>query len=154
MDIFDQATRSKIMRAVKSKDTKPELMVRSALHGLGFRFRLHDKTLPGKPDLVFKKYRAVVFVHGCYWHRHSDCKLASNPKQNKAFWDQKFTRNLRRDGEVYFQLKTQGWRTAVVWECSIRNKQDLPETVQSLATWLKTGGEYLEIPEAETRFYE
>ena len=134
-----------MMANIKGKNTKPEITIRSLLHRQGFR--LHDKSLPGKPDLVLRKYKAVIFVHGCYWHRHENCKLANTPKQNKEFWRKKFAANLRRDGEVYYQLKRLGWRTAVIWECAIRDKKNLPDYIKTLTFWLKSECEYLEIPE-------
>ena len=143
-----------MMASIKGKNTKPEMTIRSLLHRQGFRFRLHDKYLPGKPDLVLKKYKAVIFVHGCYWHRHENCKLASTPKQNKEFWRKKFAANLRRDGEVYYQLKRLGWRTAVIWECAIRDKNNLPDYIKTLACWLKSEYEYLEIPESSYELNE
>ena len=147
MDTVDKQTRSRMMANIKGKNTKPEITVRSLLHRQGFRFRLHDKSLPGKPDLVLKKYKAVIFVHGCYWHRHEHCKLASTPKQNQEFWIKKFTENLRRDGEVYYQLKVLGWRTAVIWECAIRDKKNLADYIKTLTLWLNSECEYLEIPD-------
>ena len=147
MDVVDKQTRSRMMANIKGKNTRPEITVRSLLHRQGFRFRLHDKSLPGKPDLVLRKYKAVIFVHGCYWHRHENCKLASTPKQNTKFWLKKFDANLRRDGEVYYQLKVLGWRTAVIWECAIRDKKNLPDYIKTLTSWLKSECEYLEIPD-------
>ena len=147
MDVVDKQTRSRMMANIKGKNTKPEITIRSLLHRQGFRFRIHDKSLPGKPDLILKRYKAVIFVHGCYWHRHENCKLASTPKQNKEFWLKKFDENLRRDGEVYYQLKLLAWRTAVIWECSIRDKKNLPDYIKTLTTWLKSEYEYLEIPD-------
>ena len=146
MDVVDKQTRSRMMANIKGKNTRPEMTIRSLLHRQGFRFRLHDKSLPGKPDLVLRKYKAVIFVHGCYWHRHENCKLASIPKQNTEFWVKKFTANQRRDGEVYYQLKMLGWRTAVIWECSIRDKKHLADYIKTLTLWLKSECEYLEIP--------
>jgi len=147
MDVVDKQTRSRMMANIKGKNTRPEITIRSLLHRQGFRFRLHDKSLPGKPDLVLRKYQAVIFIHGCYWHRHENCKLASTPKQNKQFWLKKFDANQRRDGEVYYQLKILGWRTAVIWECAIRDKKNLPDYIKTLTLWLKYECEYLEIPD-------
>lgn len=147
MDVVDKKTRSRMMANIKGKNTKPEITIRSLLHRQSFRFRLHDKSLPGKPDLVLRKYKAVIFIHGCYWHRHENCKLASTPKQNIEFWLKKFDANLRRDGEVYYQLKLLGWRTAVIWECAIRDKKSLSDDIQTLSLWLKSDCEYLEIPD-------
>ena len=149
MDIVNKQTRSKMMSNIKSKNTKPEIIVRSLLHQKGFRFRLHDKKLPGKPDIVLKKYNAVVFIHGCYWHRHENCKLTSTPKQNAEFWNKKFSDNIRRDNEVYYQLKKLGWRTAIIWECCIRDKKNLSDTIDLLASWIKSDREYIEIPTVE-----
>ena len=136
-----------MMASIKSKNTKPEIITRSLLHRHGFRFRIHDKSLPGTPDIVLKKYKAVIFVHGCYWHRHENCKLASIPKQNKAFWKKKFDANTHRDGVVYFKLKRLGWRVAIIWECAIRDKINLPVYLKTLTVWLKSDYEYIEIPE-------
>ena len=149
MDIVNKQTRSKMMSNIKSKNTKPEIIVRSLLHQKGFRFRLHDKKLPGKPDIVLKKYNAVVFIHGCYWHRHENCRLTSTPKQNAEFWNKKFSDNIHRDNEVYYQLKKLGWRTAIIWECCIRDKKNLSDTIDLLASWVKSDREYIEIPTVE-----
>ena len=109
------------MRAVKSQDTKPELKLRKALHALGFRYRLNVKTLPGKPDLVFPKHRAVIFVHGCFWHGH-DCKRGARvPKTNTDYWLAKITRNKERDLTNTAALKKLGWRVITLWECELPN---------------------------------
>jgi len=147
MDIVDKQTRSRMMANIKGKNTKPQITIRSLLHQQGFRFRIHDKSLPGTPDIVLKKYNAVIFVHGCYWHRHLNCKLASTPKQNETFWRKKFNANTCRDGIVYFKLKQLGWRVAIIWECAIRDKVNLPEYLDTLIIWLKSDYEYIEIPE-------
>lgn len=115
-DIVDKATRSRMMSGIRGKNTKPELLVRSHLHRKGLRFRLHAK-LPGKPDLVFFKHRTVVFVHGCFWHRHQNCQYATIPKNNANFWKTKFAANTKRDGLVQEKLNGQSWRVLVVWEC-------------------------------------
>ena len=146
MDVVDKQTRSRMMANIKGKNTKPELIVRSLLHRQGFRFRIHARTLPGTPDIVLKKHKAVIFVHGCYWHRHENCKLTSIPKQNSQFWITKFNANLSRDCEVYFKLKKYGWRTAIIWECAIRDKANLPNYIRTLAAWLKSECEYIEVP--------
>jgi DNA mismatch endonuclease (patch repair protein) len=147
VDIVDKTTRSKMMANIKGKNTKPEIAIRSLLHQQGFRFRLHDKTLPGTPDLVLKQYKAIIFVHGCYWHRHEQCKRSSTPKQNQAFWLKKFDANLHRDGQVYCALKKLEWRTAIIWECAIRDKNNLPYHIKTLIAWLKSEREYTEIPD-------
>ncbi len=147
MDVVDKQTRSKMMANIKGKNTRPELIIRSLIHRKGFRFRIHDKSLPGIPDIVLKGYKTVIFVHGCYWHRHDNCKLTSTPKQNNKFWVKKFEATIYRDGIVYFKLKQLGWRVAVIWECAIRDKVHLPEYINTLAIWLKSECEYIEIPE-------
>ena len=120
-DVVDQATRSRMMSGIRGKNTKPELLVRSHLHRKGLRFRLHAN-LPGKPDLVFPKYRTAVFVHGCFWHRHPDCRYAATPKTNDEFWQTKFAANVKRDALAQEKLTTLGWRVLVVWECQTSQK--------------------------------
>ena len=113
--------RSRNMSAIKSKNTKPEIAVRKLLHSMGYRFRLHRKDLPGSPDIVLPKYKTVIFVHGCFWHRHENCKYASTPKTRKEFWKNKFKANLKRDTEVQEKIKNIGWQSVVIWECDTRN---------------------------------
>ena len=115
--------RSRNMSAIKSKNTKPEITVRKLLHSMGYRFRLHKKDLPGSPDIVLPKYKTVIFVHGCFWHRHQNCKYASNPKTRREFWEKKFKENIERDKKTQEKLKNLGWKTKIVWECEIK-KQD------------------------------
>jgi DNA mismatch endonuclease, patch repair protein len=117
--------RSKIMRSVKRADTKPEIIVRQVLHALGLRFRLHRKGLPGTPDLVLPKHRTVIFVHGCFWHRHRECTKASTPKTRVEFWTTKFDQNLARDARNVLELERAGWSVLTVWECETRNVQAL-----------------------------
>ncbi|MHA6193867.1 very short patch repair endonuclease [Pseudomonas wadenswilerensis] len=112
--------RSKIMRSVSRKNTKPEIIVRSLLHSLGFRFRLHQKSLPGSPDIVLAKYKTAIFVHGCFWHRHPGCRYASTPKTRQEFWLPKFEANVTRDAKKEAQLIELGWRVLVIWECETR----------------------------------
>jgi DNA mismatch endonuclease, patch repair protein len=107
------------MSRVRHADTKPELVVRSALHRMGYRFTLHRRDLPGKPDIVLPRHRAVIFVHGCFWHRHASCERASMPKTNPAYWRAKFHRNVERDERVRARLIQEGWKVIVVWECEI-----------------------------------
>lgn len=121
-DIVDPATRSRMMAAIRGKDTKPEMIVRQFLHGKGFRYRLHVKELPGKPDIVLPKYDAVVFVHGCFWHHHTNCKSAQMPKSNSVFWRNKIMSNVTRDSLNVARLESLGWRTIVVWECEVRDR--------------------------------
>lgn len=127
-DIFTADKRSEIMSRIGGKDTKPELFVRSLLHGLGYRFRLHVKDLPGKPDIVLRKFRTVIFVHGCYWHRHDKCSRGkSMPSTNQEFWESKFQGTMKRDVINKKKLKAMGWRVILVWECELKNKEKLAE---------------------------
>jgi DNA mismatch endonuclease (patch repair protein) len=119
VDVFDRYTRSRNMAAIRGRDTKPELIVRRYVHGRGLRFRLHAGGLPGKPDLVFTRLKAVVFVHGCFWHQHAGCKYATSPKTNTNFWKAKFDANRRRDRRSTTRLRKAGWRVFVAWECSL-----------------------------------
>lgn len=134
-DIVDRKTRSRMMSAIRGKDTKPELALRRMLHAKGFRYRLHDQRLPGKPDIVLPKYQAIIFVHGCFWHRHAACKYAYNPKSREEFWQSKFASNVTRDSRHREQLLSQGWRVCIVWECSLRS---LPDSCAGVVgDWLK-----------------
>jgi DNA mismatch endonuclease (patch repair protein) len=119
------------MSGIRGKDTHPEMLVRRFLHGQGLRYRLHDRTLPGTPDLVFSGHGVVVFVHGCFWHRHEGCKYASTPASNVAFWKTKLAGNVRRDRDAVARLQKAGWRVILVWECGLRGP--CPER---LLTWL------------------
>jgi len=114
--------RSRNMSAIKSKNTKPEIKVRKVLHSMGYRFRLHSKDLPGSPDIVLPKYKTVIFVHGCFWHRHQNCKYASTPKTRKEFWNKKFNENINRDKINQENLSSKGWKIIIVWECEIKDK--------------------------------
>ncbi len=124
-DVFTPEKRSEVMSRVGTKNTKPELLVRSLLHGMGYRFRLHRKDLPGKPDIVLPKYRTVVFVHGCFWHRHPGCRRTTTPKARKEFWQSKFDRNVERDAQAEASLRAQGWNVLTVWECETKNTEEL-----------------------------
>ena len=117
--------RSRNMSAIKSKNTKPEITVRKLLHSMGYRFRLHRKDLPGSPDIVLPKYKKVIFVHGCFWHRHQNCKYASNPKTRREFWEKKFKENIERDKKTQEKLKNLGWKPNIVWECEVKNREIL-----------------------------
>jgi DNA mismatch endonuclease (patch repair protein) len=118
-DIVDRDTRSRMMSGIRRANTKPEILLRKALHAQGFRFRVNVKSLPGTPDIVLPKWRTVIQVHGCYWHRHEDCPKAVTPSSNVEFWTEKFAANVRRDAKVLAELQSAGWRTAIVWECQI-----------------------------------
>ena len=125
MDVYDAPTRSRVMRAVKGTNTRPEQAVRSLLHSLGYRFRLHRRDLPGAPDIVLPGRKAVIFVHGCFWHGHG-CKRGNRaPKANADYWAGKLARNMARDSRMRAELEALGWRVLVVWECEIRDKQAL-----------------------------
>jgi len=134
MDRISKEHRSWNMSRIQSRDTKPEKTVRSILHGLGYRFRLHQKNLPGKPDIVLARYNSVIFVHGCFWHRHKECKNASVPKTKKTFWEEKFKANIERDIKVKNELKSNGWRVLVVWECELT---DIESVEKELGKFLK-----------------
>ena len=122
MDIWNKEKRSECMSKIRSKDTKPELALRKALFARGFRYRVNDKNLPGKPDIVLPKYKTVIFLHGCFWHRHEGCKYAYTPKTNTKFWVDKITSNRERDKVNAEKLTTLDWNVVTVWECEIRHK--------------------------------
>jgi len=119
------------MSAIKGKNTKPEMLVRSIVHNMGFRFRLHSNRLPGKPDLVLSKHRKVIFVNGCFWHGHEGCKRSIRPTTNTVFWDAKLGKNVRRDAERKVELALSGWQVLVVWQCETRNRESLVEKLSA-----------------------
>ena len=131
-DRLDSTTRSALMRAVRRKDTTPELRVRRLAHRLGLRFRLHRHDLPGTPDMVFPRWRIALFVHGCFWHRHSGCRYATMPATRREFWEVRFTANQARDRRQAEQLRSLGWRVVVVWECETRLLQELEARLRAL----------------------
>ena len=133
-DKIPPAQRSANMKAVRSTNTGPELRVRRIAHSLGYRFRLHRRDLPGKPDMVFPSRRKAIFIHGCFWHRHNRCDRATMPTSNSAFWRAKFDRNVARDTEQISALKRLGWRVLVVWECETK---DVPGLILKLRRFLK-----------------
>lgn len=118
-DIFSKAERSWVMRQVRGKDTLPERMIRTVLHKMGYRFRLHKADLPGKPDIALPMYRTVIFVNGCFWHQHSGCKKATIPQNNRGFWQNKLTNTVKRDKETRLRLRRMGWKVITLWECRI-----------------------------------
>lgn len=130
VDRLTPERRSWLMSRVGGKDTLPELRVRKAAHALGLRFRLHRRDLPGTPDLVFPKRRLVVFVHGCYWHRHPGCPKSSNPGTRSEYWAEKFRSNVKRDQRATEELRLEGWRVAVIWECETRDSGVLSEVIR------------------------
>lgn len=122
-DKHSKEVRSYNMSRIKGKNTKPEMLVRKYLHANGFRYRLHSKNLPGKPDIVLQKYKTVIFVNGCFWHGHSDCKYFIVPKTNTDFWMNKITGNITNDSKVIQALKKFGWKVIIVWECELKNNK-------------------------------
>ena len=146
-DIVDPQTRSRMMAAIRGCNTKPETTLRKALHAMGLRYRLHRKDLPGRPDIVLPSRKAVIFVHGCFWHRHEGCRFASVPATRPDFWNEKFRANVERDRRTLSALHNAGWRTAVVWECALKN-DGADSASQCLAVWLEGTSSMLTIPEA------
>lgn len=144
-DIVDKPTRSRMMAGIKGGNTRPELSLRRTLHARGFRFRLHVRTIPGKPDVVFPKYRAVIFVHGCFWHRHSGCQYAATPSTRAEFWQKKFEQNMARDAKVRGELKRGVWRVAILWECALRNNSQIELAATRVSTWLRGSANILEL---------
>jgi DNA mismatch endonuclease, patch repair protein len=134
-DIMSGSARSRLMSRIRGKDTVPEMRVRRYLHSRGLRYRLHVKDLPGKPDIVFSRYRTVVFVHGCFWHQHPGCPYAVMPTSNTEFWKSKLEGNVRRDQRHSSALRAAGWRVLTVWECEVRNI----ERLESLAREIEAG---------------
>lgn len=120
MDCLTPEQRRRNMSAIKGRDTKPEILLRKLLHSLGYRFRIQRKDLPGRPDIVLPRYKAAIFVNGCFWHRHAGCKLASTPSTNSEFWQKKFAANVERDARNYAALKELGWNVLIIWECEVK----------------------------------
>ncbi|MCU4529119.1 DNA mismatch endonuclease Vsr [Acinetobacter baumannii] len=146
IDIVDTSTRSRIMASIKGRDTKPEILIRKLLHKRGFRFRLHVKELPGKPDVVLKKYKAVIFINGCFWHGHKDCHLFKLPATRTDFWEEKINKNQLNDTKTIKLLLDNDWRVCVVWECSVRGaKKDLNIVINSISNWLLSDSIFTEI---------
>ncbi|MCY4558095.1 MAG: very short patch repair endonuclease [Chloroflexi bacterium] len=145
VDIVNQETRSRMMAGIRGRDTRPEMTLRKALHARGLRYRLHAAHLPGRPDLVFAKYRAVIFVHGCFWHRHKDCRYSTTPATRPDFWARKFAANVRRDMNVQDQLASIGWRVAIVWECALRKPGLTLSATDSVISWLQSADPLLEL---------
>lgn len=119
VDIVDKNTRSRMMSGIRAANTKPEVLLRKALHAEGFRFRVNVRKLPGTPDIVLPKWNVVIQIHGCYWHRHPGCSKSATPSSNVDFWNKKFAANVKRDAKALANLHALGWRTAIVWECAI-----------------------------------
>ena len=139
-DVVDRETRSRMMAGIRGKDTKPELLLRRALHKRGFRYRLHVASLPGKPDMVFPKHYAVIQIHGCFWHCH-DCHLFKWPGSRVSFWRTKILRNREKDAETSAALLRAGWRVLTVWECALkgRTRRNTDDVINDVAKWLISG---------------
>ncbi|MCD6459254.1 DNA mismatch endonuclease Vsr [bacterium] len=135
-DIFTKSKRSDIMSKINAKDTKPEIFMRKLIFSMGYRYRLHKKELPGKPDMVFAKHKKVIFVHGCFWHGHKDCKKATVPQTNTDFWQQKIYNNIQRDKKTYRHLKEIGWDYLLIWGCQIK-KKNIPELKTAVNDFFK-----------------
>jgi len=139
MDVVSPEKRSEMMSGIRSKDTKPEIIIRKALYKLGFRYRLHSKNVAGRPDMVLKKYNAVIFIHGCFWHGHS-CQLFKLPRTRTDFWKDKIGTNRARDAKVRHELRIKNWRIATVWECALKGKgkMQFDDLIGTLALWLQS----------------
>ena len=146
VDVVNAETRSRMMSGIRGKNTKPEILIRSLLHRRGFRFRLHDKKLPGKPDIVLPRFRAVILIHGCFWHWH-ECHLFKWPSSNESFWKEKITRNKEVDAQSRQELTLAGWRILTVWECALKGRQRRPleEIADEICTWLGSSRPDVEI---------
>lgn len=137
VDTLTQQERSARMALIRSKDTAPEIALRKAIHALGMRYRLHAKNLPGNPDLVFPRYRTVVFMHGCFWHRHLGCKIATTPKSNTEFWINKFKRNIDRDIATSQALVAMRWKVVIVWECEVSTPEKADAIARKIALLIR-----------------
>lgn len=145
-DRVDSATRSRMMAAVKSRDTKPELLIRSILHQKGFRFRLHVKDLPGKPDIVLPKYRSVILINGCFWHGHENCRFFKIPSTRTEFWEEKIHKNKINDSKAIAKLLAENWRVCVIWQCKIReSKKNLTELADIISSFITGKEKFLEL---------
>ena len=148
-DVVDVETRSRMMANIRSKNTSPEVLIRKALHARGFRFRVHVKKLPGTPDLVLPKYKAVIFIHGCFWHGHN-CRYFRIPQTRHEFWMEKIAKNQVRDRQQLAALRVLNWRVLVIWECAVRTmkKQIAPVLIDSVVYWLLQDSELTQIDES------
>lgn len=151
MDIWDKKKRSEVMSKIRSKNTKPEMTLRKALFAKGFRYRINYKKLPGKPDIVFPKYKTAIFVHGCFWHGHENCKIAHIPKSNTYFWENKIEKNKERDNVNYKRVTLLGWKIIVVWECQI-SKKTIPSLVEDITLSLHEAS--LDTVPVQVKLYE
>ena len=137
-DVHDKATRSFNMSRIKNKDTKPEILVRKHLHSKGFRYKLYDKNLPGKPDLVLPKYKTLIFIHGCFWHGHAGCRYFVVPKTRTEWWLNKISRNIDNDRKVISLLEQDGWKVITIWECDLK-PASIDQTLANLVEELRKG---------------
>ena len=148
-DIKTREERSRNMSAIKSKNTKPEMYIRKLIFSLGYRYRIHSKSVPGHPDLWLRKHNVAIFVNGCFWHRHNGCKYAYTPKTRKEFWEQKFSNNIQRDADVLNELKAKKIRTLIIWECTINKMMSSDSTqkeiTQAIVRFLESKEEVLEM---------
>jgi DNA mismatch endonuclease (patch repair protein) len=146
VDVVSTAVRSRMMSGIRGRDTKPEMLIRRYLHSQGLRYRLHVSSLPGKPDLVFSRFKTVIFVHGCFWHRHDGCRFATTPSSNREFWMTKLSGNVIRDIRNVELLISTGWRVVIVWECGVRMRE-LTRNLAWLPKWISHGRKkYIEWP--------
>ena len=145
-DVVSRETRSRMMAGIRGRDTKPELLVRRELHRRGHRYRLHARKLPGRPDLALARYRAAIFIQGCFWHRHEGCRFTTTPKSNARFWADKFEQNVARDRRIIETLRSQGWRVATVWECALRRHGAAP-VVDAIERWLSGTSDVFDVGE-------
>jgi DNA mismatch endonuclease, patch repair protein len=145
-DVVPPEVRSRMMAGIRGKDTKPEIMLRKGLHAAGFRYKLHDRTLPGRPDMVFPRHRAVLFAHGCFWHGH-DCHLFKWPKSRQEFWTAKIGSNREVDTRSETALTAAGWRLGIVWECALKGRArlPLPSILEACTRWLRSDEQQLEV---------
>lgn len=137
IDIVSEEVRSRLMSGIKGRNTKPEILVRRALHAAGYRFRLHKRELPGSPDIVMPGRKIAIFVHGCFWHMHEHCRLSKIPSTRTEFWARKLTANVARDSAARKSLNTLGWRVLIVWECYVRGHTDTQSMATDLSAWIE-----------------
>jgi len=148
VDIVDSLTRSRMMAGIKSRNTKPELLIRSLLHRKGFRFRIHVKDLPGKPDIVLPKYNSVIFINGCFWHGHQNCRFFKLPSTRPEFWGEKILRNQNNDARAVSLLLAKNWKVCIIWECKIRaSKKEPNQIIDILSDFFISKDPYLELAE-------
>ena len=146
MDVVTRAVRSRMMSGIRGGDTRPELIVRTQLHRAGFRFRLRSRVHGVRPDLVLTRWNVVVFVHGCFWHRHANCRYAYEPKSKRRFWISKFSENISRDFKQHKLLREAGWRVLTIWECGLRTEKLRERTITAAVRWIRSRSTHHELP--------